>query len=171
MCHSSPARILRNIKRITKFIERKSIFKPVLSVTILDQINIYPTSQNVLTAAKSISLSCQTIEQIDILPGADCDGSLIRSEFYPYCPECDKTYKREQVMLFREHCRVIHDWLWCKNWSLLPWELCTVWISSYNTSSFSNSPSSEQARPLALISSPLGTVYSLDLQLQHLQLQ
>ena len=116
MCHSSPARILRNIKRITKFIERKSIFKPVLSVTILDQINIYPTSQNVLTAAKSISLSCQTIEQIDILPGADCDGSLIRSEFYPYCPECDKTYKREQVMLFREHCRVIHDWLWCKNW-------------------------------------------------------
>ena len=116
MCYSSPARILRNIKRITKFIERKSIIKPVLSVTILDQINLYPTSHKVIMAAKSKPISCQTFQQIDILPGADCDGSLIRSESHPYCPECDKTYKRERVLIFREHCTVFHDWLWCENW-------------------------------------------------------
>ena len=100
MCHPSPAKILRNVKRITKFIESKKKSQPVLSVLILD----HPTSQEALTTCILPSLS--------ILPVVD----IIRSEFRPYCPECDKTYKREQVMTFREHCRVMHDWLWCENW-------------------------------------------------------
>ena len=125
MYSPSPARILRNVMRMTKFIEKKSILNPVLSVTILDQIDIIPTSQKVLTVytlpsisitAKSKALSCHKFKPIDIFPGPGCDDSLIRSEFPPYCPECDETYKREQVLIFREHCEVTHDWLWCDNW-------------------------------------------------------
>ena len=125
MCNPSPGRILRNVKRITKFIERKRKSKPVLCVTILDQIDIYPTSQKVLTAcnlpnlsieAKRKHLSRRTFQQINILPGAGFDDDIIMSKLRPYCPECDKTYKREEVLLFRDHCRVMHDWLWCENW-------------------------------------------------------
>ena len=123
MCNPSPARVLRNVKRMTKFIERKMKSEPVLSVVILPQTNIYPTPQKVLTnipsrsiAAKRKLLSCQTLQQINILPDAISDDNLIMSEFCPYCPECDVTYKREQVLEFREHCRKMHDWLWCENW-------------------------------------------------------
>ena len=41
---------------------------------------------------------------------------VIKSAAPPYCPECDLTYMCEEVLIFREHCRVEHEWLWCKNW-------------------------------------------------------
>ena len=44
------------------------------------------------------------------------EEKIVRSALRPYCPECDHLFKREQVLYFREHCRVMHDWLWCSNW-------------------------------------------------------
>ena len=120
---------------MTKFIERKNKPQPVLSVLTLG----LPVSQKVLSPcnlpslsieAKMKALSRRTFPQINILPGAGFENNLIRSEFPPYCPECDQTYKREQVMTFREHCRVMHDWLWCENWHR--GEGCELATTSYD---------------------------------------
>ena len=114
MCNPSPARILSNVKRITKFIESKIKSKPVLSVALLDQINIYPTSQKVLAActlpSQSITAKMKHLSRQTLQPGAGLDDDCILSEFHPYCPECDQTYKREEVLKFIEHCKVMHGW-------------------------------------------------------------
>ena len=38
------------------------------------------------------------------------------SALEPYCPECDVIYKCEEVLIFREHCKVEHGLLWCTSW-------------------------------------------------------
>ena len=95
-------------KELPSLLKIKS--KPVLSVAILDQINIYPTSQKVLTActlpSQSITAKMKHLSRQTLQPGAGLDDDCILSEFHPYCPECDQTYKREEVLKFIEHCKV-----------------------------------------------------------------
>jgi hypothetical protein len=67
MCSKSPAKILRSVKRMTKFLEKK---QEALSVTILPSIDIYPL-------AKPISLS--PTFSVNIWP----------SEFLPIDPQPD----------------------------------------------------------------------------------
>ena len=42
MCHQSPAKVLRAVKRMTKFIERKVPRKPVLTAVVLPGVDILP---------------------------------------------------------------------------------------------------------------------------------
>ena len=47
MCHQSPAKLLRSVKRITNFLEKKKQLlsnKPFLCSVILPQTNIFPAS-------------------------------------------------------------------------------------------------------------------------------
>ena len=41
----------------------------------------------------------------------------VSSALESYCPECDVIYKCEEVLIFREHCKAQHGWLWCTNWN------------------------------------------------------
>ena len=76
-------------KELPSLLKIKS--KPVLSVAILDQINIYQTSQKVLTActlpSQSMTAKMKHLSRQTLQPGAGLDEDCIMSEFHPYCPE------------------------------------------------------------------------------------
>ena len=67
MCHKSPAKVLRSVRRMTKFIERKPSAIPTLGITVLPTIDItpsekslsfsLPTNTNVFPIMKSLSVS------------------------------------------------------------------------------------------------------------------
>ena len=66
MCYQSPARILRNVKRITNFLKKKNIgdttqpkVKPTLSIEVLPPISIPPSPK---------MLSCFTQKRVSISP-------------------------------------------------------------------------------------------------------
>ena len=67
MCHQSPAKILRNVKRMTKFIRRKSFNPktastrtkpaPSLSIEHLPHLDISPSSRNELSFSSQTTIS------------------------------------------------------------------------------------------------------------------
>ena len=113
MTVKSPARILRDVKRITNYMMKKNA-QNRLSITRLDEIDIppVPTEPN-LQNQLDFKTGEMNVQQVRM---SEMENNFYRSEFLPYCPECDHTYKREQVLIFREHCRRMHNWLWCRNW-------------------------------------------------------
>ena len=167
MCHKSPAKLLRNVRRITKFLEKKPKVSS-LSITALPPKNISPVLRCLnLSLPVSIEIppwSANPAMITDLKPQPwpdyyddhdlrqhprlhdddDCpqpvlhsvhddytknkntstdtpiedeeNEEIVMSEFANYCPECDLMFRLEQVMIFREHCMIMHDWLWCKNW-------------------------------------------------------
>ena len=68
MCNPSPAKILRNVKRMTKFLEHKASLNPPLSnpeeqklsITILPNIDISPAVNIKLSQPKKLSVSKQS---------------------------------------------------------------------------------------------------------------
>ena len=57
MSHKSPSKVLRNTKRITKFIEKKTAQKKVLTVQKLPELNIHPAAKKILTFSQPTILS------------------------------------------------------------------------------------------------------------------
>ena len=97
--NKSPAKKIRSLKRLLNFLSQKMSQPEPTSNDVSNSDNHKKNS------TKEIAI--QTSEQSE---------EVVRSEFASYCPECDKIYLCEQVLMFRDHCRVLHDWLWCENW-------------------------------------------------------
>ena len=83
MCHSSPAKILQSVKRMTKFNEKKDIqsispelSKPILSCITLQQIDIPPSE-------KLLSLSTPTLVSIQPQPRKLSGCNQLPTEMVP----------------------------------------------------------------------------------------
>ena len=89
MCHSSPARVLRNVKRITKFLERKSKRTPVLSRSVLEPNNIIPATKSLSVCnlpgtsipAKKSCLSVRKFQSIEVIPESQALDDLLFSTY------------------------------------------------------------------------------------------
>ena len=57
MSHKSPSKVLRNTKRITKFIEKKTAQKKVLTGRKLPELNIPPAAKKILNFSQPTILS------------------------------------------------------------------------------------------------------------------
>ena len=83
MCHISPAKLLRNVKRITHYNEKKGLMKicptlakPKLSIKILPQIDVSPHS-------KILSTSNTTLVSIPTVPRKLSRCNQLASECVP----------------------------------------------------------------------------------------
>jgi hypothetical protein len=100
MYHQSPARILRNVKRITNFPERKTAFscctvleakpRPSLSIQHLPDIDIPPLSSKLLSSQtlpsilivpKSQVLSFRKFPTTEIVPGSRWEDDILFSSY------------------------------------------------------------------------------------------
>ena len=129
MCNPSPGRILRNVKRMTKYNERKSTKIPnnktVLSTAILEPINIHPIPCKILTTrrqteisieGKQKHLSYRTFQPIEVIPESSNDDDLLFTTYINgssqtttfICNFCydDFTYKCSPTM--RSHILTAH---------------------------------------------------------------
>ena len=62
-------------------------------------------------AAKDESVEDST----DIEKSLDPVNEIISSKLESYCPECDILFRFEELLLYRNHCRVEHEWFCCEN--------------------------------------------------------
>ena len=110
----SPAKKARSMKRLVAF-----QISTMSKLTDTSALSICPQQMQSVSPSKP-NLTITNLPAISIPPDPpnpfNKEDEIIMSELQPYCPECDHLFKREQVMFFREHCRVMHKWLWCENW-------------------------------------------------------
>ena len=104
----SPAKKIRSLQRLICFLKKK----------ISDNSSLAICPQKIQSSSPSDSnLTTFILQTISIPPKPFNEHEeIVTSDLQPYCPECDHLFKREQVLYFREHCRVMHNWLWCENW-------------------------------------------------------
>ena len=94
MCHQSPTKILRNVKRITKFLEKK---KKLLSIVVLPQVNIEPevkplsfsqsTTINIYPVKKCLSLSKMVSVSIPPSMASPSRPSIPIPSYHPHIVE------------------------------------------------------------------------------------
>ena len=83
MCHTSPAKLLRSVKRMAKFLSKKNttviLKKPFLTAVLLPQTNIQPDSPKILEVKrnprisifpKQKNISFRKFLPFEIVPGA-----------------------------------------------------------------------------------------------------
>ena len=127
----SPFKTLRDIKRITKYNEKKQNYSqptpslPVLSITVLEQTNIKPLHDKVLSMhrlpSSSIlptkkSLSYRTFQPIDILPVSKNDDDLWFSSYLDgsshtttfICNFCYDDFSFKSATSMRNHISTVH---------------------------------------------------------------
>ena len=130
MCNPSPAKILRNVKRITHYLEQqcsvsKEKSKTVLSSVILPPISIQSSSSKSLTIFKHprISILPKTrrlshckLRSTEIVPGAENDDSLFSSSYIDggtftttfICHVCYDDFSLKSAAEVRTHVRGVH---------------------------------------------------------------
>ena len=125
MCNPSPAKILRNVKRMTKFCERKSTSNSVLSINVLQPVNIAPfppknlsncVQTSISIESKPKRISYRTFQPIEVIPDSRCDDDLLFSTYIDgsshtttfICNFCydDFSYKSSSSM--RSHIQTAH---------------------------------------------------------------
>ena len=127
MCHQSPAKVLRNVKRITRFLDMKKLPKvsPQLSTVKLQEINIEPNPPPNLSVCqlnpisintRPTKLSFRRFQSTEIVPGVQNDDHLFSSTYIDgssltttfICHFCNDDYSFNSSWALRTHARTDH---------------------------------------------------------------
>ena len=134
MCHQSPAKILRNVKRMTSFIERKMTcsslvsevkLQPYLSIQHLPNIDIHALPPKLLSShtlphisilPKPKNLSFRRFPTTEIVPGSRWEDDILFSSYINgvshtttfVCHICHDDYSFHSADTIRSHIQNSH---------------------------------------------------------------
>ena len=112
MCHKTPSKLLRNIKRMTKFLEvKKEELTLSLSIQNISQIDIPPSLR-----PRSTNMSYRKFQQIEIVPGTRNDDIFLFSSYIDgrtfktifVCHFCYDDYTFRSADSLRTHIQTVH---------------------------------------------------------------
>ena len=128
MCNQSPAKLLRSVRRITRYIEKKPSQiirnKPVLSIFKLPQISLIPLKPNVLSITRQPRISIASrprisfckLKSTEIVPGSQTNDELLFSSYIDgatfsttfICHVCYDDYNFQSAVSMRAHIQDAH---------------------------------------------------------------
>ena len=55
------------------------------------------------------------VDQEDPKDNSNPKDEIIESKLEAYCPECDILFRCHELLMYRNHCRIVHGWFCCEN--------------------------------------------------------